>query len=315
MARAKGSRAQVALGFETTYGTPPAAGKFWRMPFVREDVGGVRGLLASNLLGYGRDRLDPVLDGETVDGGMTIPLDVRAIGVWLKGLLGNPVTTGTGPYTHVFKSGGVSLPSLSIEIGMPEVPTYHMVKGARVGSFALDMRPKGLIDATVALMAKGETKAATTAVGTPVEHAIKRFSAFNGSAKKDGVAIANITAASINFSNGLEMVETIRNDGEIEDIDPGMVELGGSVTVRYASTDLMDQAQAGTALALEFEYRIGASETLKITAHRVFLPKPKVSIEGPNGISVEYEWQAARDSGQAVAATFTLVNDVASYTL
>ena len=34
MARAQGARAQMALGFESSYGTAPAAGEFWRMPFV-----------------------------------------------------------------------------------------------------------------------------------------------------------------------------------------------------------------------------------------------------------------------------------------
>ena len=33
MARAQGARAQMALAFETTYGTPPAGG-FTKMPFA-----------------------------------------------------------------------------------------------------------------------------------------------------------------------------------------------------------------------------------------------------------------------------------------
>ncbi|SDE90163.1 phage tail tube protein [Limimaricola pyoseonensis] len=315
MARAKGSRAQVAVGFETTYGTPPAAGKFWRMPFSREDVGGTRGLLASNLLGYGRDEQDPVLDGQVVDGGATIPVDKRALGVWLKGLLGAPTTTGTGPYTHVFKSGAQVLPSMSIEIGMPEVPSFAMNKGARVNTLGIEMRPRGLIDATVAVLAKGEVKAPTTAIGTPVDFEVERFSSFTGSVKRDGGVLANVVGASFNYSNNLEGVETIRDDGEVEDIDPGMSQLRGSITVRYASRDLMDLAEAATPIELELGYRVSASEAFTLVAHRVFLPKPKVSIDGPGGIQAEYQWQASRDATEGVAATFTLVNDISNYSL
>jgi len=51
MARAQGARAQMALAFETTYGTPPASG-FTRMPFASTSLGAEQPLLNSELLGY-----------------------------------------------------------------------------------------------------------------------------------------------------------------------------------------------------------------------------------------------------------------------
>lgn len=38
MARAQGARAQLALAFETAYGTPPVGG-FSKMPFARSSLG------------------------------------------------------------------------------------------------------------------------------------------------------------------------------------------------------------------------------------------------------------------------------------
>jgi len=52
MARAHGARAQMALAFETTYGTPPASG-YTRMPFASTTLGAEQPLLNSELLGYG----------------------------------------------------------------------------------------------------------------------------------------------------------------------------------------------------------------------------------------------------------------------
>jgi hypothetical protein len=62
MARAQGARAQMALAFETTYGTPPV-GDFTKMPFASTSLGAEQPLLNSELLGYGRDPLAPIKDG------------------------------------------------------------------------------------------------------------------------------------------------------------------------------------------------------------------------------------------------------------
>ena len=54
MARAQGARAQMALAFETVYGTAPASG-YTRVPFASTSLGSEQPLISSELLGYGRD--------------------------------------------------------------------------------------------------------------------------------------------------------------------------------------------------------------------------------------------------------------------
>ncbi len=51
MARAQGARAQMALAFESSYGTAPAAGECWQMLFASCNLGSEQNLLASELLG------------------------------------------------------------------------------------------------------------------------------------------------------------------------------------------------------------------------------------------------------------------------
>ena len=105
MARAQGARAQMALAFETTYGTPPVGG-FTRMPFASATLGAEQPLLNSELLGYGRDPLAPIKDALTADGNVVVPIDAEAFGFWLKAAFGQPITTGTAaPYSHEFRSG------------------------------------------------------------------------------------------------------------------------------------------------------------------------------------------------------------------
>ena len=133
MPRAQGARAQMALAFETTYGTAPATG--WRrMPFASATLGAEQPLLTSELLGYGRDPLPPVKDALTADGDVVVAIDVEAFGVWLKAAFGQPATTGEapGPFTHVFQSGGTALPSLAIETAMPELPRHALYRKRRL---------------------------------------------------------------------------------------------------------------------------------------------------------------------------------------
>ena len=81
----------------------------------------------------------------------------RAFGFWLKAAFGDPITSGTGPWTHEFRSGGWTLPSLSIETAMPEVPRYAMYSGCVLDQLSWQMQRSGLLTATAKLVAQGET--------------------------------------------------------------------------------------------------------------------------------------------------------------
>ncbi|SEO90148.1 hypothetical protein SAMN04490248_11588 [Salinihabitans flavidus] len=313
MARAQGARAQMALGFETTYGTPPASG-FTRMPFASTTLGAEQPLQTSELLGYGRDPLAPIKDAVTADGDVVIPIDARAFGVWLKAAFGAPTTTGLeAPYTHAFHSGNWSLPSFSIETGMPEVPRYAMYAGCMVDSLSWQMARSGLLTATARIVAQGEEVAASTQAGSPTELTLQRFGHFNGSVTRDGTAIGNIVSADINYANNLDRIETIRADGKIAGADPSIAALTGSVAVRFSDQTLVSQAINGEACELEFSYALASGESLTVTAHSVYLPVPRVEISGPQGIQATFDWQAAKNDTAGRMATVTLVNDMEAY--
>ena len=111
----------------------------------------------------------------------------------------------------------------------------------------------------------------------------------------------------------LEKIETIRNDGKVEAIDLGVASLSGSVSARYADNVLLDKARSGTPVDLERGYQISDSLKLVITCHEVYLPKPKRSIDGPNGIECSYDFQGAKNDKVGRMMTVTLVNDVENY--
>ncbi|RJL06942.1 phage tail tube protein [Paracoccus siganidrum] len=298
----------------SVYGTSPAGG-YTRMPFAASTLSAEQPLLSSELLGYGRDPLAPVKDAITADGDLTIPIDAEAFGFWLKAAFGSPTTTGTspGPYTHTFQSGNWTLPSMAIETGMPEVPRYAMYSGVMVNQLSWTMQRSGLLTASAQLVAQGETVASSSQAGTPADIALTRFEHFNGAITRNGVALGNVISAQITYANNLDRIETIRNDGMIDGADPTIAALTGQIEVRFADMVLMNQAIAGGPCELEFAYALPSGESLTVTAHAVYLPRPRVEISGPQGIQASFDWQAARASSPARMCTITLVNDIEEY--
>ncbi|MCR9125978.1 MAG: phage tail tube protein [Rhodobacteraceae bacterium] len=317
MARAQGARAQMALAFETTYGTPPVGG-FTKMPFASTSLGAEQPLLNSELLGYGRDPLAPIKDAVTADGDVVVPLDAEAFGFWLKAAFGAPTTSGTGPWTHEFQSGAWTLPSLSIETGMPEVPRYAMYSGCVLDQITWQMQRSGLLTATARLVAQGETVGTTTsAFGAPASPPaaleLKRFGHFNGAITRNGTALGNVVSAEITYGNNLDRIETIRNDGRIDGADPSIAALTGRIEVRFADSILVTQAINGEACEMEFAHVLPSGESFTFTVHAVYLPRPRIEISGPQGVQATFDWQAARDSVVGRMCTATLINDIEVY--
>lgn len=312
MARAYGANASLLAAFEPTYGTSPT-GDFGKIPFVSTTLGSEQGLIANDLIGLGRDPSAPIRDVIKVEGDIVIPIDLRNIGMWLKALLGGPMSLGDTAHTHTFVSGNSGLPSLSLETGLPDIPAYFLASGVMANSLQVKFARSGAADATLGLIAQGEVKRTASADVTPTTLPITRFNQFQGSIKKNGQALGNVVAAQLTYSNNLARIETIRSDGKIEGADPTVASLTGNLEVRFADTELIDAATNNTPLELTFSYVIDATKSLTFIAHEVYLPKPKLSISGPGGIQATFDWQAAKNTAAGHMLTVQLVNDVVAY--
>ena len=200
---------------------------------------------------------------------------------------------------------------MSLEVGYTDIGSYSVDFGIRANQMKIALARSGLLNATVSCIAQGETAPAGASVaGAPTAEAITRFAQASGSIQQAGTALGHIITADITISNNLEKIESIRADGMIEDADPGMVMASGSLTARYADNTLYALAAAGTPVHLSYGWSLGAF-SLTFDIPRVFLPVPKRSVSGPNGVQVAYNWEASGAGGNSVTAT--LVNDVASY--
>jgi hypothetical protein len=313
MGRPLGINAVMAAANETAYGQVPAS-TFLKLPLISHGLGEEQALIEDDQLGFGREGLDPVYDVITADGDLVVPVDLRGFGFWLRQTFGPPATSvpANGKYTHVFTSGAPSLPSTSIEIGQPDEPSYSAHYGLVVNTLKIALARSGMLNATLSMIGQGEVDPTLASVaGSPTAQRGPRFAQATGSIMVDGAVAADIVSADVAYSNQLDKVEVIRDDGRIAGVDPGKAMSNGSVVVRGPRGILFAKARGKIPAALSFGWNLDGGNSLMFGLPRVFLPRPKRPISGPKGITSTFNWQA---SGAAAAQmTVTLVNDVASY--
>lgn len=315
MTRAIGANSKLHMAVEAVYGTPPVGG--WRlMPFLTCDLGAEQPFIDADVIGLApnRDVAPPFRDIVTVQGQAVVPVDLEFIGDWLRLLLGPPTTTGLDPNrVHTFVSGAAALPSNSIEMAFPSVPSFDVISGLRADTMEIDASPSGPVTATFGLIGQGSTRSATSSAGTPTTRAYTAFNKAQGAIRRNAASLAQITGGRLNFSNTMEMVRTIRDDLRIEGVDPGITRATGQVTSRFADTVLLGDATSGAPIALEFEYRISADRRLTITLHEAYLALAKTPIQGPAGIEANFEFRAAFNPAAGQMMTVVLRNAVAGY--
>jgi hypothetical protein len=224
-------------------------------------------------------------------------------------------TLAGGGYRHEWLSGGDDIPSFTFEIGHPKLitPVFFRHLGTVMESLAFEMGQVGPANGTVQLVAQGEEKAAATLDATPDAFALKRFSQSRGFIRRGGVPLAGVTGGNLTFSNNLERVRTLREDGRIEAADPTTASCQGTMTVRFDGATLVAEAANGEPVALEYGFSMADGWSLTFELFRVFLPKPKYSVSGPGGVEANFDWRAAYDETATTMLRARLLNDVASY--
>lgn len=314
MAVQSGASAKFMIRKESSYGTA-GTGAFTQVPAYNFGLGAEQPLITPTVLGLSanRDPGDPIRDVVTVSGDIEVPVDANNLGFWLAMLLGAPTTTGTATATHVFKSGGTALPSYEVEHQHPSVPNYALHAGVLGGGVSLNFRPSGELRARIACVAQGATNA-TTAAGTATSRAYAPFGAFDLSVQRNGSALGTVAEATLNFSNAMEPIRSIRSDGKVDGFIPGLTNVSGDLTVYHSDTVLLAQAAAGTSCSLALRAGTStAAQYFEAFLGRLFLPVPKIVTPGPQGIRAVYSFQASYNSSDSTMFKATLINQVSAY--
>jgi hypothetical protein len=89
----------------------------------------------------------------------------------------------------------------------------------------------------------------------------------------------------------------------------GRAPVGKAVRLSSGHVPLQSAAD-GTPVDLEFAYTLSALAKLVLTAHEVYLPKPKLAVEGPGGVQASFDFRGAKNTVAGRMLTVTLTNDL-----
>ncbi len=221
-----------------------------------------------------------------------------------------------GGYNHAWESGADDIPSYTIEVGHPKLitPVFFRHLGTVMESLNFEMGQEGPANGRLQLVAQGEENFSATVDASPAAYSLRRFSLGRGFIRRGGEQLAGVTGGSLTFSNNLERVRVIREDGKIEAADPTFASAEGAMTVRFDGATLVAEAADGDPVALEYGFTFPEGYTLRFELPRVFLPKPKYAVSGPGGVEASFDWRAAFDETEGTMLRTYLLNDIATYT-
>lgn len=290
MAKASGSRTQLAYAAETVYGTTDAVPQMILLPKQSVSLDLSKELLTNSTIVGDRMTLADRHGNYTVGGDVVAPLQHGQWDDWFQMLLGGAWGT---PTANVIKNGSTNR-SMTVEVGQLDLPQYRRFTGVRINSFGLEVDPGSIVTATWGLMGAGMTTSASAldATMTAVQDKLG-MSHIGGSITVNGGSVC-ATAFSLNIENGMTPAYCI-GAAKAEDQVWSETSVSGSVTFYFESLTQYNMFVNETEVPIVVVLSDGTN-TLTFT-----IPKAKFnsgSVPTPNSglMFLTMDWKAYRDS-------------------
>ncbi|GMB00234.1 phage tail tube protein [Pelosinus sp. IPA-1] len=314
MSQAQGAQGRLVFDYESSFGQNPTtkAGKV--LPFNTLDVKSKQNMKDLATITGTRNPVAPAPGNISVDGNIVVPVDEAGIGYWLKGLFGNPVTTGSAdPYQHVFKIG-TTQPSMVLEKGFTDIGQYALLNSCKISSFKVGFGGEDELTASMTIMGAKEALSSTPYMTNPSNIVLSRFTNLQASIEEGGAAIATITKGDFTIDAGLDGTQyTIGNGGLRSDIPAGIYKISGNITALFDGATLLEKALTGTKSSLKVKFSAN-NHSLEFLFPEITYERSTPGITGPAGVLITLPFHAFYQSNTDNSAVkATLVNSVASY--
>lgn len=317
--RILGRQGKVRMGYQAD-ATTVATGGFFYPPFYGFTPAADPGIQDDPILGgnlyNGRDPSEGIreLDGGEVR--LSLPLDINMLGHILRMALGAGVESGSSPnYVHTFESGKATLPYVTIEerISASDIARFEgcMLNGisismAKAAAFQrMDLTFMSRRTQYVSALLSGTEASVLTPMKVPQTRAL---------AKWNGTQMGDLLSLDLNFSNNVEVYNTMSGDNYPLEVDPGFVTIGGSMRLRTRDSTFRAISAANTVddLIIQLSHPSDATNRMfQITIPQARLAAQGAAIDGPGGIEETFNWQGEQTNA-AAALTAVLKNGQAA---
>ena len=319
-----GQKSNIGICFQNSYGTSNVSSIHW-MQFVSEDIALKKEALKSQNMRGIFEEGDAYEGVNTVEGTMEMEAHPISLGVMLTAIFGAPVTSGTGPYSHVFKPRTTDFDDYAANIPFTlykflndggSAFLYYDLCGS---SIELGIANGEFLKSTLSVTGGNFSQVADVAESYP---AGKRWTWDVTSVSFGGTAQTGIMDMTITVDDGLEAFHTVSTDrGKF----PSRVKHGGwrtievSGTMKFDNQDEMQEFLAWNERALDVYFTGptdlggGIFETVHIKIPAMQYTDYPPAAGGPGLMEVGFTANGNYHTGSATAFEITLVNTIAGY--
>lgn len=172
--------------------------------------------------------------------------------------------------TNILKAG-VTYRSFTMERRFTDIAQYQKFTGVLIDSMSLNITPNGMVTGSFGLVGM-DTSLSGTSLGTPTSVATNSpFDGFGGTLQEGGLAIAAISAITLELQNSLDPFFAVGSDSAVG-ITAGRCVVNGTVTAAFQNTALLNKFIEET----ESSLRLGISDPLG-NELEIYLPRIKYS--------------------------------------
>lgn len=308
MAQAQGSSVSLRLGKETSFGVTGATS--YEVPFAPTlDFKETQALNDSTVIRGVRSMDRSFLGFKAVDGSLSIPMDTKSFPKFLEGFFGSPATTGTDPYTHVFKINDTAIPSYFMEVAHEDLNLFYLHNGIKMNSFDISFGGDGELLVNINAMGQKTTKGVAEVLAPTALVGNVNFEQFQATV----TGATNVKDISLNYTNNLDGSQYVIGDGgQRGEIPLGMVGVSGSFTALFEDDTLLASARNNTDQDFNITLTNGAN-SISFDMNEVVLEPTGVTVDSPQGLTQTFNYTAFwKNDDIESSIVVTVVNDGAT---
>lgn len=311
-----------------TYGVAPLTpfgGRY--LYFSKLGLSADQGLVESPVLSAGRGTRRPGVGNIAVAGSIETTIAPESIGFFLKHLLGTPTTSGSGPYTHVFRPKALPIGFMVEKDYTAKIASkVERFNGLRIASADFDFQQEGFCTASFAVMGKSHSIASAVLDSSMDDYGHTGFTGFEGIVKQGGSQIGGVTGFKLKVDNSMPggpycFPASGETAGQRLSNPEGRAKISGSMDLVFQDFSLLDLAIAGTETTFEVTLQHGTglgtagNEKITFLVDHAIVPRKSPPLETEAGIILSVEFSAFASGATDMGLVVTLMNAMTGATI